>query len=136
MVTKSEQDGLSRKKSTGLSDAAIAMFTPTRPIAKYQISEYATGNKRWRCAPSQHPVSVQDPLLHDIQSSQEKNKLLSEKIERIVSQNQALAQQVSSIYDTPSEKLKKSPIMNILTKTVATYMFQKNMNNPRQGNKI
>jgi hypothetical protein len=28
-------------------DTTIAMFTPTRPIAKYQISEYATGNKRW-----------------------------------------------------------------------------------------
>jgi hypothetical protein len=40
------------------------------------------------------------------------------------------------VFDTPSEKLKKSPIMNILTKTVATYMFLKNMNNPRQGNEI
>jgi hypothetical protein len=116
-------------------DTAIAMFTPTRPIAKYQISEYATGN-HWQRAPSQHPVSVQDLLLHDIQSCQEKNKLLIEKIERIMSQNQALAQQASSIYDTPAEKQKKSPIMNILMKIVATYMFLKNMNNPRQGNKI
>jgi hypothetical protein len=49
-------------------DTAIAMFTPTRPIAEYEISEYATGNKRWQCAPSQHPVSIQELLLHDIQT--------------------------------------------------------------------
>jgi len=81
-------------------------------------------------------VSIQDLLLHDIQTWQEKHKLLGEKVEKIVLQNLLLAQQDSSIYDTPSEILKKSPIMNILTKTVATYMFLKNMNNPRQGNKI
>jgi hypothetical protein len=44
----------------------------------------------------------------------------------------ALAQQTSNFYDTPSKQLKKSPIMNLVTKTVATYMFLKNMNN-RQG---
>jgi hypothetical protein len=43
-----------------------------------------------------------------------------------------MAQQASSIYDSPSEKLKKSPILKILTKTVATYMFLRNLNNPRQ----
>jgi hypothetical protein len=65
-----------------------------------------------------------------------KNKLSGEKIERIVLQNKVLALQASSIYDTPLEKFKKSPIMNILTKTVATYMFLKNMNNPREVNVI
>jgi hypothetical protein len=117
-------------------DTAIANFTPTRQLAEYKISEYTTGNKHWRRAPSQHLVSIQDLLLHNIQTRQEKNKLLGEKIEKIVLQNQVLAQQASSIYDTPSEKLKKSPIMNILTKMVATYMFMKNMNNPRQDNTI
>ncbi len=28
-------------------DAAIAMFTPTRPIVDYEISKHATGNKCW-----------------------------------------------------------------------------------------
>jgi hypothetical protein len=32
-------------------DAAIARFTPTKPIVDYEISGYATGNNRWRCAP-------------------------------------------------------------------------------------
>ncbi len=117
-------------------DAAIATFTPVKLIAKYKVSEYATGNRCWRRTPYQHPVSIQDLLLHDIQTRQEKNKLLGEKVKKIVLQNQLLAQQASSIYDTPSEKLKKSPIMNILIKTVATYMFLRNMNNPRQGNEI
>ncbi len=104
-------------------DAAIARFTLNKPVMDYETSSYATGNKCWWHAPSQHPVSIQDLLLHDIRTRQEKNKLLGVKIERIVSQNQALAQQASNIYDPPSEKLKKSPIMNILTKTVATYVF-------------
>jgi hypothetical protein len=117
-------------------DAAIATFAPVRLITEYEISKYASGNKRWKRAPSQHPVSIQDLLLHDIQTCQKKNKLLGEKIEKIMLQNQLLAQQASSIYNSPLEKLKKSPIMNILTKTVATYMFLQNMNNPRQDNKI
>ena len=92
-------------------DTAIATFAPTRPSAEYELSKYATGNKRWRRSPSQHPVSIQDLLLHDIQTCQEKNKLLGEKIDKIVLQNQLLAQLAFSIYDTHSEKLKKSPMM-------------------------
>jgi len=110
------------------------MFTLTKPIMDYEITCYAMGSKHWRHAPFQHPVSIQDLLLQDIRTCQEKNKLWGEKIERIVLQSQVLAQQASSIYDTPSEKLKKSPIMTILTKTVATYMFLRNMNNPREVN--
>ncbi len=117
-------------------DAAIAIFAPTTPIAKYRVSEYTTRNKRWKRAPSQHLVSIQDLLLHDIQTGQEKNKLLGEKVKKIMLQNKLLAKQASSIYDTPSEKLKKSRIIKILTKTVATYMFLRNMNNPRQDNTI
>jgi hypothetical protein len=115
-------------------DAATATFASVKPSAEYEISEYATGNKCWRHSHFQHQVSVQDLLLHDILTRQQKNKLLGEKVKKIVLQNLLLAQKTSNIYDTPSEKLKKSPIMNILRKTVATYMFLKNMNNPRPGN--
>ncbi len=61
-------------------NAAIATFVPVRPTAEYGISEYATGHKCWRRAPYQHPVSKQDLLLQDIQTHQEKNKLLGEKV--------------------------------------------------------
>ncbi len=117
-------------------DAAIATLAPVRPIKEYEVSEYATGNKCWRRAPYQHPVPIQDLLLHDIQTRQDKNKLLGEKVGKIISQNRALAQQASSIYDTPSEKLKKDPIMNILSKTITLYWFTKHLNNPREENKF
>jgi len=54
----------------------------------------------------------------------------------VVSQNLHLAQQASKAYETPSERLKKDPIMGLVTRTVATYMFLKNMNDPKQGNKM
>jgi hypothetical protein len=69
-------------------DAAIATITPVKPTAEYEVSEYATGNRCWRRTPYQHPVSIQDLLLHDIQTHQEKNKLLGEKVDKIVLQNQ------------------------------------------------
>ena len=43
-------------------EAAIAMFERNQPEPEYQISEYATGNKRWRRAPSVHPVPITDLL--------------------------------------------------------------------------
>ena len=53
---------------------------------------------------------------------------------QVARQNTQLAQQISSAYETPSEKLKKDPIMGLVTKTVATYMFFRHNNGPRHGN--
>jgi hypothetical protein len=53
------------------------------------------------------------------------NKILGDKVAQVVKQNTQLAQQISSMYETPSERLKKDPIMGLVTKTVATYMFLK-----------
>jgi hypothetical protein len=78
-------------------EAAIAMFTPTKLIIDYEISGYATGRRCWVCSPFQHPTSIQDHVLEDIQGCQEKKWLLGEKIEQIVLQNNVLAQQASSI---------------------------------------
>jgi hypothetical protein len=78
-------------------EAAIATFAPSKPIAEYQLSDYATGNNCWKRAPFQYPVSIQDLLLQDIQARQRTNKILGEKIEKIVSDNELLAQQASSI---------------------------------------
>jgi hypothetical protein len=58
------------------------------------------------------------------------------KIEEIIQQNEILTEQASRIYDTPSERLRQNPIMNILTKTVATYMFLRHLNNPREENEV
>jgi hypothetical protein len=67
---------------------------------------------------------------------QEKNCQLGKKIEQITQQAETLKQQALSIYDMPSVRLIQSPIMNILTKTVATYMFLRHLNNPREENEI
>jgi hypothetical protein len=59
---------------------------------------------------------------------------LGDKVAQVVRQNTQLAQQISSAYETPSEKLKKDPIMGLVTKTVATYMFLRHNNGQRQNN--
>jgi len=43
-------------------EAAIARLAQNHTEPEYQISEYATGNKRWRRAPSVHPVPITDLL--------------------------------------------------------------------------
>jgi hypothetical protein len=116
-------------------EAAIAIFDQTKSNMEYEVSEYATGNKCWRCSQAQHPVPIQDLLLYNVQARQEKNKILGEKVAKVVKQNLHLAQQASRAYEMPSEKLKKDPIMGLVTRTVATYMFLKHNNDQKQNNK-
>jgi hypothetical protein len=116
-------------------DAAIAFFASSKPIMDYDISSYATGSRPWWCTTFQDHATIQELLLEDIHSQQEKNRQLGTKIEQIVQQHKILRQQASSIYDTPSERLKQSPIINIVTKTVATDMFLRHHNNPKGKNK-
>jgi hypothetical protein len=118
-------------QTTKALEVAIATFAPIKPSPEYKVSEYATGNKCWRRSPSQHPVPIQDLLLYNVRARQEKNKMLGDKVAQVVLQNLHLARQASRAYKTPSERLKKDPIMGLVTRTVATYMFLKNMNDPK-----
>jgi hypothetical protein len=115
-------------------EAAIAIFGQNKPEPEYEVSDYATGNRRWKRSPAQHPMPIQDLLLYDVQNKHHQNKILGDKVAQVVRQNTELAQQISSAYETPSEKLKKDPIMGLVTKTVATYMFLRHNNSPRQNN--
>ncbi len=117
-------------------EAAIAIFGQTRPKPEYEVSEYATGNKPWRRSPAQHPVPIQDLLLYDVQVKHEQNKILGDKVAKVVRQNLHLAQQASSAYETPCKKLKKDPIMGLVTKTVAIYMFLKHNNEQKWKNNL
>jgi hypothetical protein len=54
-------------------------------------------------------VPIQDLLLYDVQNKHNQNKILGDKVMQVVRQNIQLAQQASSAYETPSEKLKKDP---------------------------
>ncbi len=114
-------------------EAAIAIFGQHKPKPEYETSEYATGNRRWRRSPAQHPVPIQDILLYDVQNKHQQNQILGDKVAQVVQQNTQLAQQFSSAYETPSEKLKKDHIMALVTKTVATYMFIRHNHGPKQN---
>jgi hypothetical protein len=109
-------------------EAAIAVFERNHPEPEYQISEYATRNSHWRRAPSIHPVPITDLLEYDVQNKHNQNRFLGEKVAQVLQQNTQLSDQISKEYRTPSEKLKKDPIMALVTKTVATYMFIKHNN--------
>jgi hypothetical protein len=115
-------------------EAAIAIFGQNKPEPEYEVSEYATGSRHWKRSPVQHPVPIQDLLLYNVQDKHQQNKSLGDKVVQVAPQNTQLAQQISSAYETPSEKLKKDPITGLVTKTVATYMFFRHNNGPRHGN--
>ncbi len=78
-------------------------------------------------------MPIQDLLLYDVQNKHQQNQILGNKVAQVVQQNTQLAKQISSTYETPSEKLKKDPIMALVTKTVATYMFIKHNQGLKQG---
>jgi hypothetical protein len=109
-------------------EAAIAVFERNHPEPEYQVSDYATGSRCWKCAPSVHPVPIMDLLEYDVQNNHNKNKILGDKVVQVLQQNTNQSDEISKAYQTPSEKLKKDPIMALVTKTVATYMFLKHNN--------
>jgi hypothetical protein len=110
-------------------EAAIAMFERKHPEPVYQTSEYATGNRRWKQAPTVHPVEITELLNYEAQKKHHKNKILGDKVAQILKQNTNLSDKIAEEYQTPSEKLKKDPIMALVTKTVSTYMLLQHNHN-------
>ncbi len=84
----------------------------------------------------QDQQTIQKLLLDDIHIQQKKSLQLGKKIDQIVQRVETLKQQASNEYDAPSVRLSQSPIMDILTKTVATYMFLRHLNNLHENNGI
>ncbi len=114
-------------------EAAITMFAQYKPEPEYQISENATGSRLWRRAPSVQPVPITDLLEYEVQQKHNKNRILGDKVAQIYQQNTNLSDQIAKEYRTPSEKHKKDPIMALVTKTVATYMFIKHSNSGKRN---
>ncbi len=104
-------------------EAAIAMFERNQPEPEYHTSEYATGNWCWKRAPSVHLVEITELLNYQVQNKHSKNKILGDKVAQILRQNTDLSDKIAEEYQTPSEKLKKDPIMALVTRTVSTYML-------------
>ena len=170
-------------------DDAIAIFERTKPEPEYQLSEYATGNKRrWKrdsrtqrdgspgastttkketttewllrnlatspfpiqtihtlekalhlatgikCSrrePSVYPFQITDLLEYEVRNKHSQNKILGEKVAKILHQNTDLSDEIAADSQTPSEKLKKDPIMALVTKTLSTYMLVRHSKNAK-----
>jgi ribosome-associated translation inhibitor RaiA len=113
-------------------DQAGAIFEHYKPEPEYQLSEYATGNRRWKRAPRVHPVEITELLNYEVQTKNNKNKILGDKVAQILKQNTDLSDKISEEYQTPSEKLKKDPIMALVTRTISTYMLIKHSKNGKE----
>ena len=106
---------------------ALHLLTHTIPQRK---SEYATeSKKRHRREPSVYPFQITDLLEYEVRNKHSQNKILGEKIAKILHQNTDLSNEIAADYQTPSEKLKKDPIMALVTKTLSTYMLVRHSKN-------
>jgi len=68
-------------------EAAIAIFGQNKHEPEYEVSEYATGNRCWKCSPAVHPVPIQDLLLYGVKHKHNQNKILGDKVAQVVQQN-------------------------------------------------
>jgi hypothetical protein len=150
-------------KTSQALDQAGTIFEQYRPEPEYQLSEYATGNRRrWKRnlatstlpitaftalgtalhlatgsrrskrEPSVYPFQITDLLEYEARQKHSQNKILGEKIAKILHQNTDFANEIAIENQTPSEKLKKDPIMSLVTKTISTYMLVKHSKNAKQ----
>jgi hypothetical protein len=110
-------------------EKALHILTHTVPQNK---PEYATGVKRWKREPSVYPFQVKDLLEYEVRSKHSQNKIMGEKIAKILHQNTDLSNKIAEDYQTPSEKLKKDPIMALVTRTISTYMLVKHSKNGKE----
>jgi len=74
-------------------------------------------------------VEITELLKYEVQTKNNKNKILGDKVAQILKQNTDLSDKITEEYQTPSEKLKKDPIMALVTRTISTYMLIKHSKN-------
>ncbi len=82
-----------------------------------------------------HPVAITDLLEYEVKNKHNQNKILGDKVAQILKQNTDLSDKIAEEYQTPSEKLKKDPIMALVTRTVSTYMLLRHNNNRKANPK-
>jgi hypothetical protein len=110
-------------------EKALHILTRTAPQKR---SEYATGIKRSKREPSVYPFQITDLLEYEVRNKHSQNKILGEKVAKILHQNTDLSDEIAADYQTPSEKLKKDPIMALVTKTLSTYMLVRHSKNGKE----
>jgi hypothetical protein len=77
-------------------------------------------------------VEITELLNYEFQTKNNKNKILGNKVAQILKQNTDLSDKIAEEYQTPSEKLKKDPIMALVTRTISTYMLIKHSKNGKE----
>jgi len=92
----------------------------------------ATGIRRSKREPSVYPFAITDLLDYEARKKHSQNKILGEKIAKILHQNTDFSDEIAANNQTPSEKLKKDPIMALVTKTISTYMLDKHSKNAKE----
>jgi hypothetical protein len=118
-----------------LRNLATSPFPITAITALGTALHLATGIRRSKREPSVYPFKVTDLLEYELRRKHSQNKILGEKIAKILHQNTDFANEIAAEDQTPSEKLKNDPIMALVTKTISTYMLVKHSKNAKQISK-
>jgi hypothetical protein len=104
----------------------LKQFRPWKqPLQFLNETAKSRNTKFWNMP---HETDVGNVPQYDVQSHLNQNRILGNKVAQVLKQKTQLADEIFKAYQTPSEKLKKDPIMALVTKTVATYMFIKHNN--------
>ncbi len=115
-----------------LRNLATSPFPITAITTLGTALHLATGIRRSKREPSVHPFEITDLLEYEVRQKHSQNKIFGEKIAKILHQNTDLSDEIADDYQTPSEKLKKDPIMALVTKTLSTYMLAKHSKNTKE----
>jgi hypothetical protein len=115
-----------------LQNLASSLFPFTGFTSIGAALHLATGLRRSKRAPSVYPFEITDLLDYEARKKHSQNKILGEKIAKILHQNTDFADEIASSSQTPSEKLKKDPIMALVTRTISTYMLVKHSKNAKE----
>ena len=115
-----------------LQNLAYSLFPFTGFTSIGAALHLATGLRRSKRAPSVYPFQVTDLLDYEARKKHSQNKILGEKIAKILHQNTDFSDEIAANNQTPSEKFKKDPIMALVTKTISTYMLVKHSKNAKE----
>jgi hypothetical protein len=118
-----------------LQNLASSLFPFTGFTSIGAALHLATGLRRSKRAPSVYPFQITDLLDYEARKKHSQNKILGEKIAKILHQNTDFSDEIAANSQTPSEKLKKDPIMALVTKTISTYMLVKHSKNAKELSK-
>ncbi len=113
-----------------LQNLASSLFPFTGFTSIGAALHLAQGIKRYKRAPRFHPVEVTDLLEYQVRKKHNQNKILGDKIAKILHQNTDFSDEIAADSQTP--KLKKDPIMALVTKTISTYMLVKHSKNAKE----